>query len=93
MSEDHNLASQIFQPEPVEQEHDQARVNAIRIAGEWHDIVPGSLDLVFNEMGEVEFMADTPAPWNPFLQGKLSDITGLKSLPAEEDEEDGTGEA
>lgn len=87
--EDYNLASQIFQPEPVEVEHDQERVNAVRIDGVWHDIVPGSLDLVFNDMGEVEFMADTPSPFNPYLQGKLSDITGLKSLPSEEDE-DGT---
>lgn len=90
--EDHNLASQIFQPEPVEQEHDQARINAIRVDGVWHDIIVGSLDLMFNEMGEVEFIADTPSPFRPYIEGKLSDITGLRSLP-EEEEEDGTGEA
>jgi hypothetical protein len=82
--EDHNLASQIFQ-EPIEEEHDQALVNAIRIAGVWHEIIPGSLDLAFNDMGEVEFYADKPSLGDPFIQGKLSDITGLKSLPAEDE--------
>lgn len=85
---DENLAAEIFTTEPSEQEHDQERVTAIRIDGVWHDIVIGSLDLAFNELGEVEFMADTPAPWNPYLEGKLSDITGLKSLPSEEEDEE-----
>lgn len=90
MNEDANLAADFFQPEPVEQEHDQERVTAIRVGGIWHDIAIGSLDLVFNDQGQVEFMADKLDLADPFISGKLSDITGLRSLPAEEEDEDGT---
>lgn len=79
-----NLAGEMFFAEP--EEHDQESVCAMEVRGSWFNIIPGSLDLIINEYGAVDFIADTIGGGN--IEGALTDISGLRSLPAMEPDEE-----
>lgn len=69
-------------PEPIE--HDQNLITAMEIRGQWLKVVPGTLELGVTPEGGVEFFVDIVG--GGVVNGVLTEVTGLESLPYEEEE-------
>lgn len=77
-----NLAESEFsgRMESDPEEHDQNKVVAIRLSGDWISVMPGTLELSFGDDDIADVVFSVERLDGQFEEGKLSDITGLKSL-------------
>lgn len=77
-----NLAEEAFggRQESDPEEHDQNKIVAVKLAGEWISVIPGTLELSFGEEGLDDVLFSFERPDGQFEEGALSEITGLRSL-------------
>lgn len=79
-----NLAEESFggRQESDAEEHDQNRVVAIQLAGQWVQVIPGTLELSFGD-GPADVIFSVERVDGLIEEGGLSEITGIRSLDGE----------
>lgn len=71
--------NEILEEEDPE-EHDQNKVVAIQLNGEWVAVIPGTLELSFGDGGVADVIFSVERVDGQFEEGALSEIKGLRSL-------------